>query len=66
MNILNKVFDKVVFINLNKRADRLEKMQNRLNSLNIKAERIEAIQGNPWCFHKRLRLGVSRSPSFND
>lgn len=43
---MNKYFDRVFFINLDRREDRLELIQNQLNIMDIKAERVSAVDGN--------------------
>lgn len=42
---INDVFDRVLFINLDRRPDRLETMAARLEAAGIKAERVPAVDG---------------------
>jgi glycosyltransferase involved in cell wall biosynthesis len=44
--LINRTFDKVYCLNLNRRIDRWESMQEKLKSLGIKAKRFEAIDGD--------------------
>jgi GR25 family glycosyltransferase involved in LPS biosynthesis len=43
---MTKYFDSVFFINLDRREDRLKLIQNQLNIMDIKANRISAVDGN--------------------
>lgn len=45
MSILNKTFDKIIYINSKNRPDRYKNMIKRLQALGIEAERLEAIYG---------------------
>lgn len=46
MSILNKYFDKIYYINLERRPDRNEQCIEELNKHNVIAERFNAIDGN--------------------
>jgi GR25 family glycosyltransferase involved in LPS biosynthesis len=43
---INNYFDNIYVLNLNRRADRFEKIKNKLDLLNIKFERFSAIDGD--------------------
>jgi len=54
MTTINDTFDYVAYINLEKRTDRREKIEQQLNNLSIKAERWNAFTCNPYGYTKGL------------
>lgn len=65
MNVLNKYFDKIVYINLKRREDRNIECIDELKKYNIIAERFEATDGNsitkPNWKHNQGSLGCVNS-----
>lgn len=54
MSIINKAFDYVAYINLEKRLDRRANIENQLKALNIEAHRWNAFSCNPHGYTKGL------------
>lgn len=55
---LNYLFDHVYLINLKRRPDRLHKMKQSLNKLNIQYELIEAIDGNELTINSNINKPI--------
>jgi len=54
MITVNNFFDKVWYINLDRRTDRRDAIERALVTNNVEAERWEAQDGNPWGYSKGL------------
>jgi GR25 family glycosyltransferase involved in LPS biosynthesis len=63
-SILNKLFDKIYCINLNKRTDRWQEMLVQFKRYNIDVERFPAIEGNKFGWHNE-KYTAGKAVAFN-
>ena len=62
---VNKVFDKVYCINLDKRTDRWKEVSTFFRKYNIQVERFRAVDGNPMKWNQSRYLHA-KATAFND